>query len=91
MKYAVFEFVSGKDVPTCEVGETRWIVREDRNAFDNNLWDFDKEVMVLWPTDCTNLSKKIMKSSLDPTIIETTTCVAKIVTFNGESKIYHLF
>ena len=85
MKYAVFEFVSGKGAVTCEVGETRWIVREDEDMFNAALWDFEKDVMVLWPSDCSNLSKKIMKSSIDPETVETTTCVAKIVAFSGKS------
>ena len=88
MKYAGFEFVSGKDAPSCEVGETRWIVREDENTFNNALWNFEKEVMVLWPSDSSNLSKKIMKSSIDPETIETTTCVARIVIFNGKFKLF---
>ena len=33
MKYALFEFVTEK---SCEIGETRWIMREDAEKFENN-------------------------------------------------------
>ena len=82
MKYAVFEFVSDP-VPTCEVGETAWIIREDPNLFDNESWDFDREVMVAWPCNYKKVAKKIVKSSVDPASISTKRCVAKVVKFNG--------
>ena len=43
MKYALFEFINEK---SCEIGETRWIVREDHATFENTSWDTEKEIMV---------------------------------------------
>ena len=82
MKYALFEFTSEK---SCEIGETRWIdTREDRDTFKNDSWNSDKEVMVAWPTDIINLSKKIVRGSIDPDAVQTKTFVAKIVIFDGK-------
>lgn len=80
MKYALFEFVAEK---TCEVGETAWIVREDPNTF-NDAWNSEKEIMVAWPCEYSKLSKKIIKSSIDPGAVVTTTCVAKVIKFSGK-------
>ena len=55
MKYALFEFVNEK---SCEIGETRWIVREDSNKFDNDTWDWKKTVIVEWPHGFSKLHKK---------------------------------
>ena len=82
MKYALFEFVNEK---SCEIGETRWIVREDSNKFDNDTWDWKKTVIVEWPREFSKLHKKIIKNSIDPSSIATTSCVAKILRFSGES------
>ena len=58
MKYALFEFINEK---SCEIGETRWIVREDHATFENTSWDTEKEIMVTWPTEFNKLSKKDYK------------------------------
>ena len=81
MKYALFEFVNEK---SCEIGETRWITRENPKDFDNKSWDSDREVMVSWPTEFTKVSKKIVKGSIDPLTVPTTTCVAKVLKFSGK-------
>ena len=52
MKYALFEFVNEK---ACEIGETRWITREDPESFDNTSWDTEREVMVAWPIEFTKV------------------------------------
>ena len=81
MKYALFAFGTDK---SCEIGETRWITREDPETFTNTEWDPKKEVIVLWPND-SKLSKKIIKSSIDPLNVQTTTYVAKVLKFSGKS------
>ena len=81
MKYALFEFVTEK---SCEIGETRWIMREDAEKFENNCWDWDKEVMVAWPRKFSKVHKKIIKGSIDPLSLTTTTCVAKVLKFSGK-------
>ena len=81
MKYAFFEFVDEK---SCEIGETRWIRREDASTFKNVDWDREKEVMVAWPREFAKLSKKIVKGSIDPTSVQTTTCVAKVIKLCGK-------
>ena len=81
MKYALFEFVSEK---SCEVGETRWIVRENSETFNNSQWDWEKEVMVSWPQEFAKINKKIIKNSIDPKTLPTTTCVAKVIQFSGK-------
>lgn len=81
MKYALFEFSNEK---SCEIGETRWIVREDPKSLKNDGWDTDKEVMVAWPTEFAKISKKIVKSSIDPLLVSTVTCVAKVLKFSGK-------
>ena len=81
MKYACFEFVSEK---SCEVGETRWIMREDPEGFKNIGWDAEKEVMVAWPTKFHKVSKKIVKGSIDPSMVTKTTCVARVLKFSGK-------
>lgn len=84
MKYAFFEFVTEK---SCEVGETRWILREDPAGFKNIGWDTEKEVMVTWPTKFNKLSKKIVKGSIDPSTVTTTTCVARVLKFSGKCSV----
>ena len=81
MKYALFEFVSETLV---EIGETRWIIREDPKKFENDCWDWEKEVMVAWPKEFTKIHKRIVKSSIDPKSLSTTTCVAKVIQFSGK-------
>ena len=81
MEYVLFEFIAEK---TCEVGETTWIIREDPNTFNDACWDSEKEIMVAWPCEYSKLSKKIIKSSIDPGYVVTTTCVAKVVKFSGK-------
>ena len=81
MKYAFCEFVSEK---LCEVGETRWIMREDPEGFKNIGWDNEKEVLVAWPKEFHKISKKIEKGSIDPSTITTTTCVARVLKFSGK-------
>lgn len=81
MKYALFDFSMEK---SCEVGESRRIKREDPKTFDNGIWEMDKEVMVAWPREFSKLSRKIIKTSIDPDSIETTTCLAKVLRFSGE-------
>ena len=89
MKYALFEFVSDK---SCEIGQTRWILREDEKNFNNDSWDCDKEIMVLWPRDFTKIHKKIIKGSIDPTSLPTITWVAKVLRFSGKClKILQIF
>ena len=83
MKYALFEFTNEK---ACEVGETRWILRENPDTFKNVGWDDEKDVMVAWPCDFTKIHKKIIKGSLDPEALETKTCVAKVKKFSGKSE-----
>ena len=85
MKYALFEFINEK---SCEIGETRWIVREDHATFENTSWDTEKEIMVTWPTEFNKLSKKIIKSSIDPSSVSTTTFVAKVLKFSGKFPVY---
>lgn len=51
MKYALFEFVS--EELAVEIGETRWIIRDDPKKFENESWDWQKEVMVAWPKEFT--------------------------------------
>jgi hypothetical protein len=80
MKYALFEFVNETLV---EIGETRWIIREDPKKFENDSWDWQKEVMVAWPNDFTKIHKKIVKNSIDPQSFPTTTWVAKVIQFSG--------
>ena len=77
-KYALFEFPGDK---SCEIGEARWITREDPHEFDNDVWDNSKEVMVLWPCDSTRISR-INKYPIDPTLVETETCIAKVIKFS---------
>lgn len=83
MKYALFEFVNEN---VYEIGETRWITGEDPESFVNTGWDTSKDVMVAWPTDFVknNLSKKIVKGSIDPSKVHTTKCVARVIKFAGE-------
>ena len=81
MKYALFEFVNEK---ACEVGETRWITRENPENFNNKTWDTDREVMVSWPLEFTKVSKKIVKGSIDPLTVSTTRCVARVLKFSGK-------
>ena len=81
MKYVLFEFVSEK---ACEIEETPWITRENPENFDNTSWDTNREVMVAWPTEFTKVSKKIIKGSIDPSMVETRTCVARVLKFSGE-------
>ena len=81
MKYALFEFENEK---SCEIGETRWIVREDMKNFDNDNWDWAKSVIVAWPREFSKVNKKIIKNSIDPSSIETTSCVAKTLQFSGK-------
>ena len=81
MKFAVFEFNKDK---SCEVGESRWILQEDPSRFNNEKWDSNKMVMVAWPCGFTDLSRRIMKSSVNPEKVETETCVAKVIRFSGE-------
>ena len=59
MKYALFEFVNEK---SCEVGETRWITREDSEEFENDGWDWEKTIIVAWPRDFSKVHKKIINS-----------------------------
>ena len=47
MKFAIFEFSDR----TCEIGETSWIVGEDKQNFANELWTPSTEVIVKWPKD----------------------------------------
>ena len=81
MKYALFEFVDEK---SCEIGETRWIRHEDATTFENVGWNREKEVMVAWPHEFAKVSKKIVKGSIDPMSVPTTTCVAKVIIFSGK-------
>ena len=81
MKYALFEFATEK---TCEVGETSWIMREDPDTFTDTLWDFEREVLVKWPSDMAKISKRIIKSSIDISTVETSTCVGKVIRFSGK-------
>jgi hypothetical protein len=85
MKYALFEFANEK---ACEVGETRWILRENPDTFKNDSWDCEKEVMVAWPSEFPKIHKKIIKGTLDPSALETKTCVAKVRKFSGKSAVY---
>ena len=80
MKFALFEFEKGK---SCEVGESRWIIQEDTNKFDNENWEPGKKAMVEWPCGITDLSRRIQKSSINPQNVETEMCVAKIIRFSG--------
>ncbi len=82
MKYALFEFANEK---ACEVGETRWILRENLDTFKNVGWDCNKDVMVAWPKEFAKIHKRIIKGSLDPSALETKTCVAKVLKFSGKS------
>lgn len=82
MKYALFAFVNER--LACEIGETRWIIREDPQTFKNIGWDPEKQVMVTWPNEFNKVSKKIVKGSIDPLSIQTTTCVAKVLKFSGK-------
>lgn len=81
MKYALFEFTTEM---SCEVGETRWIKREDPTTFDNRNWEMDKEVMVAWPCEFSKVSRKTIKTSIDPDSVETTTCLDKVLRFSGK-------
>ena len=40
--------------------------------------------MVAWPIEFTKVSKKIVKGSIDPSMVETRTCVARVLKFSGE-------
>ena len=44
----------------------------------------EKEVMVAWPHEFAKVSKKIVKGSIDPASVLTTTCVAKVIKFSGK-------
>ncbi|CAB3984064.1 Hypothetical predicted protein [Paramuricea clavata] len=81
MKYALFEFVNEK---ACEIGETQWITREDPETFQNINWDVEKEIIVAWPTEFSKVSKKIVKGSIDPLKVSTTTCVARVLKFSDD-------
>ena len=81
MKFALFDFMSDK---SCEVGESRWIMREDPKMFNNNSWQFNTEVLVKWPSDFSKISRKIIKASIDPQNVETETCIAKVLRFSGK-------
>ena len=81
MKYALFEFVNEK---SCEVGETRWITKQDSEKFDNDSWDCKKTVIVAWPRDFSKIYKKMIKQSIDPELIPTTSCVARVLQFRGK-------
>ena len=85
MKYALFEFMG----ETCvvEIGETRWILR-DQKKFEHDSWDWQKEVMVAWPNDFAKIHKRIVKNSIDPKSLPTTTCVAKVIQFSGKLDSY---
>ena len=48
-------------------------------------WDWKKTVTVEWPREFSKLHKKIIKNSIDPSSIATTSCVAQILQFSGES------
>ena len=85
MKYALFEFVNEK---ACEIGETRWITREDPETFQNSSWDVEKEIIVAWPTEFSKVSKKIVKGSIEPLKVSTTTCVARVLKFSGKSQLF---
>ncbi len=47
-------------------------------------WDWAKSVIVAWPREFSKVNKKIIKNSIDPSSIETTSCVAKILQFSGK-------
>ena len=66
-----------------EVGESAWMVREDQSTFNNDMWDFDRDVLVTWPCD-TKVIKKIVKSTVDPHAVKTTCCVARVIEFSGK-------
>ena len=78
MKYALFDFIEEK---CCEIGESRWIIGEDRESFDNNNWVSNKIVMVKWPKDFS--SNKILKLSIDPELVQTKTFAVRVVKFSG--------
>ena len=44
--------------------------------------------MVAWPSEFTKIHKKIIKGTLDPSALETKTCVAKVRKFSGKSAVY---
>lgn len=77
-------FVFVNERLACEIGETRWIICEDPETFKNIGWDTETQVMVTRPNEFSKLSKKIMKGSIDPLSIPTTTCVAKVLKFSGK-------
>lgn len=79
MKYALYEFIEER---SCEIGESRWIVKENEDSFNNNNWISNKVVLVKWPTEFS--SKKIIKSTIDPEVVETTTFAAKVIKFGSK-------
>ena len=86
MKFALYEFCEDN---SCAVGESGWIIGHDESAFNNNDWIQNKEVLVRWPKfqkEYTKWSSKNAKFSIDPEC-ETKTYAARVLKFNGESKL----
>lgn len=45
--------------------------------------------MVAWPNDFAKIHKRIVKNSIDPKSLPTTTCVAKVIQFSGKFICFH--
>ena len=71
------------------LGKCAWILREGPKKFENDSWDWQKEVMVAWPNDFAKIHKRIVKNSIDPKLLPTTTCVAKVIQFSGKFICFH--
>ena len=80
MKFAIFEFSDR----TCEIGETSWIVGEDKQNFTNELWTPSTEVVVKWPKEFAKISRKLGKLSIDIKEISSSPHTATIVKFGGK-------
>lgn len=80
MKWAIFEF----DDNTCEVGETSWIVNEDKEKFTNDLWLSSTEIIVKWPKDFSKVSRKLGKTPVNMNVVASILCTATIVKFSGK-------
>ena len=79
MKWAIYSFIEDNSI---EIGESSWIVGEDKETFTNDEWLFAKQVIVRWPKDAKYV-RKLPKSTVDISEIETQVYGAYVVKFSG--------
>ena len=79
MEFAIFDFTD----KSCAVGQTSWIVGEEKQNFTNDLWNSSTEVVVKWPKEFSKILRKLGKTSIDIKEISSILCTATIVKFDG--------